>query len=178
MPPDAFSPDLPLSDTVYGTLINATCDRVKALKLANIKRENIVIREFPWDKELPKPCIVVSPSIETVNWRDGTNERDDVVYVVTIAVMKAGSGIEDTGLGYQLEWREKIRRACHNQSPSSWGDLELTGGLVNHTVKQSYVTSAGPTFFAEAKDKGFDAHAWLVAFVVKEKRITDADLGT
>lgn len=168
-----FDPDQDLADTVYGRLLEAAQERVQVLNLANIESERIVIREFPWPAGIDPPCVVVAPYYEQVNWPEGTNEKDDVIYGVSVAFFKAGGDTVRTGLGFQLMWRQTTRRAMHNQSLGTWAALDNLPD--DATFLHSYVTSPGQTFYEEAKKRGFDAHSWLVLFRVREPRLTDAD---
>ena len=166
--------DYSLEDTVYGTILVKAKERIVAASLPSIATGRVQIRKLAWpdapdttgDDALLPPCIIVSPRPEIVNWRDGTNERDDVVYAFMVSMVLAnGRDLTTKGIGLQLAWRQTIRRLFHNKSLNTWS-LTLPTGC---SFTQSYVES-GDQFIEQPKRMQYDAQYWLVRVKVREPR--------
>ena len=175
---DGINWDYRLEDTVYGTILLRTQERIRAAKLQSIEHEKIVIRKQPWvpkpqdpptPNDLLPPYITISPRPEIVNWQDGTSERDGIVYGVLIAIVLAnGRDLTEKGMGLQLMWRETVRGLFHNRSLRTWRELGhgLPAGV---SFDQSYI-EGGEKFLDSAKMDGYDAQYWLLRVRTRERR--------
>lgn len=171
MADDGIPWDTQLSATADGRLLQATLDRVKAASFPGIEKENIVIRKLAWifaDDELKTPCIILSPAPETVNWQDGTNERDDVGYAVFASIVLAnGLDISTRGMGLQLLWRTTLRRMFQNLSTRRFTEL---AAFDDGSLYLRSSIEAGERFIEQSKVTQRDAQYLVIRHYVREPR--------
>jgi hypothetical protein len=102
------------------------------LALPGMPPANVVIQKVPGDRlqDLPAeryPCILICPyGAETLDPRAGTNNRDDVVYPVMVAILaserdaaRQPTSQQEKRFDQYLRWRESIRKSFHNQRLTS-----------------------------------------------------------
>lgn len=173
MPESSILTDFPLSGTPYGRIWTFTNELIKANNLPSIAPEKVVQRKFAWhlgdEDPLRPPYVITSRRAETIDWREGTNERDAIQYAVMVSIALASGlnpSMEWTGL--QEEWRKRVRRLFHNKGPRDFPGLTFNG-LGNVSFNHSYVES-GDHLIEEAKRRQMDAQYWLIRFNVWEPR--------
>lgn len=162
-------PEMALSESVEGRVLEAVKAKLGALSLPGIPAERIVIQKLAWvpdEQALPTPYILVSPAPESTNWQEGTNETDTNIFGVVISVVLASNRQLVEGLPLQLYWRERIRRAFQNRAPRTFTDLTLaTDAFFVH----AYIES-GDKFIEPAFRDMRDAQYFVARFKVKEPR--------
>lgn len=148
--------------------------RIQALSLEDIADTSIVIRKLPLDRNLvtlPQaksifhsvtlPAIMITPSVEQFNLREGTNLREDIRYSVLITIVDVDNQ-EPTliaDLPKYLKWREQIRRALVNQ---------YLPGITNGAMCDQYVPQELPSL--QAWKMNYWAMAQLARFKSRETR--------
>jgi hypothetical protein len=102
-------------DAVLEQCLEAVKARIQGLSLSGIVNSSVVIHKSPTDRNVTKPAVVIGPGgAETVEFGP-TNSRDDVGYPIFVAILAADNQNQTSDRGTYLLWREKIRRAFHNQ---------------------------------------------------------------
>lgn len=166
--------DYPLSNTVFGRVLEATQRRIKALNLKCIPKDNIQIRKLAWaaaENDIKPPYLFISPRPEITDWTKGTNERDMPVYAVMLSAVLANSrDVTTKGMGLQFEWRQMLRRSFTNISQGAWPDLSLADPMMAGVSYNGCYVEAGESFLEDAKRLQYDAQYWLVRFRFLEPR--------
>lgn len=162
-------PSIGLEETNFGRILEAVRLTQVGLGLPGIANENIVISKVGWvDPEVDTfPRIVIDPRPEIHNPDEGTNERDDVLYPVLVAIMFA-DGLDDTSrnMGLHLWWRQQTARSFRNKKPDTYQNLVLEAG--NSLLRVT--CDHGDVFIDEAKRRQLNAQAILGRFLVREPR--------
>jgi hypothetical protein len=162
-------PDIALSESTEGRILQAVVDRLKVTSRPGIPPERIVIQSLGWvpdEATLPPPYIIVTPSPEATPPLDGTNETDDTQFAVFITVVLANARELLRYVGTQLLWRQNIRRKMRSLSIARFGQLSLESGTF---FTHGWIES-GDKFIEAAKRDQRDAQYFLVRFKVKEPR--------
>lgn len=164
--------DFPLTESLEGRILEATLNRCKALNLPCIPKDNHIIKPVAWLGDLSVaslPCLVITPPPETTNWRDGSNERDIVTFGVFISVILANERQATLrGMGLQLFWRQKIRRAFQSLASSRFTQLRVDP-TTTETFRMVYVEN-GDRFIESAKRMQIDAQFLLLRMECSEPR--------
>ena len=141
--------------SVQYRVLDAVQTRLRALGLTGIASGSIIVKKLPLlraltDNALALPGVIISPTREQ-RPTTGTNDRDDVVYPVQVAIFSKDQ--QEKTLAVDLTthtlWRQQISRAFHNQrlagvdevviasvepqevfSLSAWLQQHLVGGLL------------------------------------------------
>lgn len=162
-------PEITLAETNYGRVLEAVKLTIAELALPGMPGESIVISKVGWiDPETDTfPRIVIDPRPEIANPDSGTNERDDTVYNVMVAMVFAG-GLDDTSrnLGLHLYWRQKVWRTLRNKKPDTYSNLSLESGS---SLLRVWV-EPGDVFIDAAKRAQLNAQYVLGRFLVREPR--------
>jgi len=162
-------PSVALTESNYGLVLNAVREAILALILPGIENNNVVITKVGWIEPLTDtfPRIVIDPRPEIANPDDGTNDRDDTIYNVMIAILFAG-GLDDTSknLGLHLFYRQTVWRAFRNKTPATFSYLTLTDGS---SLLRVWV-EPGDVFIDQAKRAQLNGQYILARFKVREVR--------
>jgi len=101
---------------VFDQCLDAVVTVLKSLDLDGIPQANISRRETTTSDIGSYPSIQVVPGApETMDPNAGTNQRDDVVYSILVALYDAPNQDQNAGRSRRLRWREQIARAFRNQ---------------------------------------------------------------
>lgn len=165
--------DYPLADTLEGRLYAATLSRIKALKLPCIDPTNIIGQTLAWlfdNTSLKFPCVIVSVADDLINWREGTNEKDQLEFGVFVTLALANPDVSgNRGVGLQMEWRRKIRQSFQNLSLGRF--TEFTQDSNPDQYRKSNVEN-GAKYLEAAKRMQLDANYFLIRHTVAEGRQT------
>lgn len=170
MADDSIPFDMPLSDSVEGIVLQCVERRLKSLNLPGITPERVLVQSLAWmpnPDDVPPPYVIISPAPESTPWDDGTNERDEVVFGVIVSLVLANQRNMVRGMGLQLYWRERIRRAFQNKTIAALADyLAFTdsSALIRTSVE------SGDKFIEAAKRDQRDAQYYVIRFRVREGR--------
>lgn len=162
-------PEMSLSDTVEGRVLEAVKARLEATDLPGIPAERIVIQKLAWNPDetlLPPPYILISPPPEGTTWQDGTNETDDTTFAAVISIVLANNRELVSGMPLQLYWRQSIRRKFQNLNIARFTQLTLPDGCF---FVHGWIES-GDKFIEPAFRDMRDAQYFAVRFRVKEPR--------
>lgn len=149
------------TDPVFERFLDWVQTRCIALSLPGIANGDIIRRKVPWDRDVDKPGVVISPIPETIQPRDGDNLRDITSYgalvtVVAVAQQDLATEPSETGALDEsdfLQIREDIRRGFQNQTPPSSASLSE----VSHTTVE-----AGSPRFPDAFLRNLDVQSWTI----------------
>ena len=103
------------TESVFEQILDAVVAKLKGLSLSGIADASIVLRKRPWDRNITKPAVIVSPAIENRDKFAGTNETDETGYGVLVTVWQDGNQDLTANLTRHLQWRQDITRAFQNQ---------------------------------------------------------------
>ena len=128
-------------EAVLSRCLAAVQAKIAGLSLPGIDGDRIVVRKVPDDRNLSKPAIVIAPfQRESLAPVEGTNARDDVGYPILVAAMDGDNQHPTSNHNRNLLWRERIRRAFHNQR------LAGVDEIINTTVEPLPITDATAWF--------------------------------
>ena len=147
-------------EAVLFQCLTAVRSRSQTLALSGVANQSVVVRKVPDDKNITKPAVVIAPlGRETLDPADGTNNRDDVGYPVLVALLDGDNQNPTSNHGRNLLWREKIRRAFHNQR------LPGVDAIITTFVEPLPVTDAAAWF-----ERNTFVTAMLLRFISREPR--------
>lgn len=132
--------------------------QTRILSLSLVSSSNVVVRKASWDRDVPKPGIIISPVREAMNPAAGTNERDDVGHGVQVVLVRSSNENLTLNLPTFTKWREQIRRAFHNQ--------RLPG--VSLVIRCS--VEPGEPYQQNQFKQGVDASVLVVRCIAREPR--------
>ena len=132
---------------IHYEILEAVQAKIVGLALSGISSANVQIRKIAWDKDFPKPGVLISPMPEEINPGAGTNERDDIGYRVAVVVMRVSNqNVKQAEMNQFLLWRQRIDSALLNQRLSgtaAWRVITEPGGLyIPEAFKQQHDVSA------------------------------------
>jgi hypothetical protein len=108
-------------DAILTTILEALQAKVQSLLLSGVAGSSIIIRKLPYDEDVTKPAVVICPYQESLSPNDGTNERDDINYRVSIVLMRASNRDLTSNMNWLALARERIRKSIHNQPLTAAG---------------------------------------------------------
>jgi len=147
-------------EAVLFQCLTAVQSRIQTLALSGIANQSVVVRKVPDDKNITKPAVVIAPlGRETLDPADGTNNRDDVGYPILVALLDGDNQNPTSNHDRNLLWREKIRRAFHNQR------LPGVDAIITAFVEPLPVTDAAAWF-----ERNTFVTAMLLRFISREPR--------
>lgn len=110
-----------MTSPILFDILTAVQTEVQGLRLPGLAPANVIVQKVAGDRvqDLPTaalPCLLIAPhGSETADPLAGTNIRDDIVYPIRVTIIAADCGDQKFGFQQFLGWREKLRRAFHNQ---------------------------------------------------------------
>jgi len=81
--------------------------------LVGLAGANVVIQKIPTDRNQSLPAVVIAPTHEELPPGAGLNDRDDVTYSVTVAIINNDNQDQAANYEQELNWRQNIRRLFH-----------------------------------------------------------------
>ena len=103
------------TESVFEQILDAVVAKIKALALSGIASSSVVLRKRPWDRNLTKPAVIVSPATEIRDHLAGSNELDQTEYGCLVTVWQDSNQDLTTNLTRHLQWRQDITREFENQ---------------------------------------------------------------
>jgi hypothetical protein len=102
--------------SVHQQCANAAKTVIDALELPGLPTASVIVRKAPWHRPEsdPKPAIILSTHLPSGQVA-ATNLRDDITYPVTVNFYSPSDGSPTLNQGRMLSWREKVRKAFHQQ---------------------------------------------------------------
>lgn len=172
--PDVI-PEMALSETIEGRLLEATVARIQALNLPGISPSRVVIQKLAWlgEPSTPDtPCVVVVPLPETTSWQEGTNEKDRPQFAMLVAIVLANArDVTTRGMGLQLYWRQQLRQSFQNLSQGRFTDLKADALATDFGANYCGCSvDSGDKFIEAAKRDQRDAQYFVIRHKVKEGR--------
>lgn len=120
------------SETILLDILNQVQTTVQGLGLVGMPPANVIVQKVPTNrpKDLPAdryPATLIAPyGPEQINPSDGSNIRDDITYPVGVWILSSDNidseqpaQMQSKDFGKYVRWRQKIRRAFHNQRLTS-----------------------------------------------------------
>lgn len=145
------------TDAMFYQCLDEVRDTILTLSLTGIADADVRIQKLPWRAAQVEPGIFITPTSESLNSNDGTNERDDIGYPIQVVMIQKSN--RDQTLNFQrfLLWRQRIRHAFHNQP------LNL---LTVHTA----VVEPGAVILPTAFEGQFDVQSLIIRCTSRETR--------
>ena len=147
------------TESVFEQILDAVVAKLKGLSLSGIADASIVLRKRPWDRNITKPAVIVSPAVEGRDRFAGSNELDETGYGVLVTVWQDGNQDLTANLTRHLAWRQDITRAFHNQ-------VSLT--TVDEVV--SCAVEPGTPYIPDQFTSGYDVQTVIVRVTAREAR--------
>jgi hypothetical protein len=107
------------TDAVWKQVLDAVHSRIQGLTLTDIDDDSIVVRKRPWDRDIVKPAVIVSPAPESRDHLAGNNAFDETVYACLVTVWQVSNQDLTSDLNRHLQWRQDITQAFENQQAIS-----------------------------------------------------------
>jgi hypothetical protein len=161
-------PDEP-KQSLHGRFLDAVAARIRSLALEGISEDAIVVRKFPWNRNLLRAGIQLGIFVTLGNkvrnnvsfgGLAATNESDVVGYGAQITFLKASN--QDLAIDDQwLLWREQVENAFTPTTEQPLADVPEIATLLIET---------GPVLDPAAFVAQYDAQAFMVRGVTRERR--------
>jgi len=148
------------AESIYTQVLDAVVSRIQGLTLTDISTSSIVKRKRPWDRDITKPAIIVSPAPLNRDHKAGNNEFDETQYRCLVTIWSASNQDLTSNLDRHLQWGQDITRAFENQQAISTVD-EVTNCVVDP------ISIVIPDEFA----RGYDVQTLMVRAHALEGRI-------
>ena len=102
------------ADSTQQRILEAVQATIRGLSLDGIDSANVYIRSNPWDRDLTKPCVVISQHTEQIPANEGTNLRDQIGYAAIVTFVKKSNEDVTTSRNGYFEWRRRSMAAFRN----------------------------------------------------------------
>jgi len=149
---------------VHHRCLAAVQSKVRALGLAGLDADSVLVRKLPIDRglgpQVSLPAVLVTPERETMPPGAGVNLRDDVGYAVAVTLVDRDNQEPSlsANLNQYLRWREQIARAFRHQR------LPGVPEIVTCTVEPAGVVGA------DAWAKNLYVSSLVLRFTSREQR--------
>lgn len=102
--------------SVHEAILNAVVTRINAIGLSGLPSARVKLAWIPRAYEVVNslPCLFVCPFGHETDDSE-TNNQDDIVYPVVVAMVDTGQGDPVANLSRDLLWREKVSKALRRQ---------------------------------------------------------------
>lgn len=144
-------------DPIYYQCMDEVRDTILTLSLSGIADADVRVQKLPWRAQQVAPGIFITPTSESLNPREGTNERDDIGYPVQVVMIQASNRDQTSNFTRFLLLRQRIRWAFHNQP------------MVVPEVHTCYV-EPGAVILPTAFEGQFDVQSLIVRCLSREQR--------
>lgn len=111
--------------------------KLRLIGLDDIDNDRIVIRDVATDRNLERPCIVVSPIRQVMDPLAGVLHQNDVVYSEQVTIFAADNQANESGAKYKL-WLQQIARAFRDQELTGVTEVNRCEVVPGPTVPTAY----------------------------------------